>query len=404
MLTLKFVRPMLKFQGMPNDPLRAGAIAAVEARLKRQPVVALLGARQVGKTTLARQIISRSRGKTHYFDAESVEDSTALAHPELALRDLRGLVVIDEVQRVPEIFPALRVLADRPRRPARFLLLGSAAPQLAGQSYETLAGRVDFHELSGFSLDEVGGEHLDRLWLRGGFPRSFLATSDLGSGNWRRGFVRTFLERDVPQLGVRVPAATLRRAWGMLAHYHGQIWNASEIARSFGVAHTTVQRWVDLLEGTFMVRQLPPWGANLAKRQVRSPKIYLSDSGLLHHLLGVRTRRELESHPKVGASWEGFSLDCVVRHLGAEREECFFWATHGGAELDLLVLRGATRLGFEFKRTLAPKVTASMRAAMEDLALKRLDLVHPGERTFALAPGIRAVALKRLLEDVAPLR
>jgi hypothetical protein len=389
---------------MPETLFRSAELAAVEARLRSHPIVALLGARQVGKTTLARQLVERRRGETHFFDAERVEDATTLAQPELALRGLRGLVVIDEVQRVPEVFPALRVLADRPRKPARFLLLGSASPDLVGRSSETLAGRIQFHELSGFSLEEVGIGQLEQLWLRGGFPRSYLARSDRESSSWRRGFVRTFLERDIPQLGVRVPAATLRRAWGMLAHYHGQVWNASEIARSFGVAHTTVQRWVDLLEGTFMLRQLLPWSVNLKKRQVRAPKIYLADSGLLHHLLGVRTRRELEAHPKLGASWEGFALDCIVRHLRAEREECYFWATYGGAELDLLVTRGNRRLGFEFKRTLAPSVTASMRVALEDLDLERLDVIHAGERTFPLGPRIRAVALARIFEDLRPLR
>lgn len=388
---------------MLNDLIRRSELAGIEARLRTHPIVALLGARQVGKTTLARQIIQRRRGDTHFFDAERVEDAAILAQPELALARLRGLVVIDEVQRVPDVFPALRVLADRPRHPARFLILGSASPDLVGRSSETLAGRIDFHELLGFSLEEVGIEHLDRLWLRGGFPRSYLARNDRESSAWRRSFVRTFLERDIPQLGVRVPAATLRRAWGMLAHYHGQVWNASEIARSFGVAHTTVRRWVDLLEGTFMVRQLLPWSANLKKRQVRAPKIYLTDSGLLHHLLGVGTRRELEAHPKLGASFEGFALECVTRHLRAEREECFFWATYGGAELDLLVTRGNRRLGFEFKRTLAPSVTPSMRVALEDLDLERLDVIHAGERTFALAPKIRAVAFSRIFEDVRPL-
>lgn len=395
---------MHRIQGMTKGLVRARELEALEKRLRAHPVVAILGARQVGKTTLARQLVARRAGATHFFDAERAEDATTLAQPELALRGLRGLVVIDEVQRVPQVFPALRVLADRPRTPARFLLLGSASPELVGRSSETLAGRIDFHELAGFSLEEVGIEELDRLWLRGGFPRSFLAASDRESSAWRRGFVRTFLERDLPQLGVRVPSATLRRAWGMLAHYHGQIWNASEIARSFGVAHTTVQRWVDLLEGTYMVRQLPPWSANLAKRQVKAPKIYLTDTGLLHHLLGVRTHRELETHPKLGASWEGFALDGVVRQLGAEREECFFWGTYGGAELDLLVVRGQRRIGFEFKRTLEPTLTRSMLVALEDLGLERIDVLHAGERTFPIHPKVRAVALSRVLEDLKPIR
>lgn len=364
----------------------------------------ILGPRQVGKTTLARDLVKVHPGRATVLDLEDPADLARLGEARLALEPLRGLVVIDEIQRRPDLFPLLRVLADRPRRPARFLVLGSASPDLLRQSSESLAGRVAYHELAGFSLEDVGRGRADRLWLRGGFPRSFLARTEREGDEWRRAFVRTFVERDLPQLGVTIPAGTLERFWAMLAHYHGQVWNASEFARSFGVSDATVRRYLDLLAATFVARVLPPWSENLGKRQVRSPKVYLADSGMLHALLGIRERRDLERHPKLGASWEGFVLEVVVRHLGVDRQECHFWATHAGAELDLLVVRGRRRVGFEFKRTAAPGVTRSMRVALEDLHLERLDVVHGGPHTFNLAPRIRAVAFARLLVDLAPLR
>lgn len=379
-------------------------VLELEGLLARHRIVAILGPRQVGKTTLARQVMARRRGPATVLDLESPADMARLAEPMLALRQLKGLVVLDEVQRRPELFPVLRVLADRPGRPARFLLLGSASPDLLKQSSESLAGRIAYHELGGFSLDEVGVGRLTRLWVRGGFPRSFLASSDRASAEWRREFTRTFLERDIPQLGVSIPATTLHRFWMMLAHYHGQIWNASEFGRSFGVADTTVRRYLDLLTATFVVRQLAPWHENLGKRQVKSPKVYLADSGLLHALLGLETARDVEAHPKLGASWEGFALDAVTRRLGARPGECFFWATHAGAELDLLVVRGQRRLGFEFKRTDAPKATKSMRTALADLALERLVVVHAGEHGFPLDRRIRAVALSEIETEIEPLR
>ncbi len=372
--------------------------------LDRFPVVGLLGARQVGKTTLARDFAARRGQPTTFFDLEDAADLARLAEPILALRELNGLIVIDEVQRRPELFPALRVLADRPGAAARFLVLGSASPDLLKQTSESLAGRIAYHELEGFSLDEVGMGARDRLWVRGGFPRSFLADSDEASAEWRRAFIRTFLERDLPQLGVTIPAETLRRFWTMLAHYHGQVWNGAEIARAFGIALTTVRRYLDLLTAALMLRQLQPWHANIAKRQVRSPKIYLTDSGLLHTLLGLDTLRDLEGHPKVGASWEGFALGEILVRLGARPEESFFWATHGGAELDLLVVRGNRRLGFECKRTSAPRLSPSIRSALADLALDRLDVVHAGDHTYPLADRVRALALSRLYDDLEPLR
>lgn len=382
---------------------RAGEIRRVRALLRESPVVALLGPRQAGKTTLARQVSDGFGMEVHRYDLENPVDVARLSDPMLSLGRLRGLVILDEVQRRPELFPALRVLADRPRRPCRFLVLGSASPALLRQSSETLAGRIAHHVLGGFSMEEVGAARLGTLWLRGGFPRSFLARTDRESLRWRRDFIRTFLERDLPQMGITIPSSTMGRFWNMLAHAHGQIWNSSGFASSFGTADTTVRRYVDLLTSLFMVRQLPPWHENLGKRQVKSPKIFLSDPGLLHALLDLPARRDLEGHPKLGASWEGFGVEQVVRRMGARPEECFFWATHAGAELDLLVVRGRRRRGFEFKHASAPGVTPSMRIALHDLKLDRLEVIHAGEHTYPLAPKIRAVALRNLMRDVVPL-
>jgi predicted AAA+ superfamily ATPase len=371
--------------------------------LKCFPVVAIVGARQVGKTTLARQLISTNHGPSTFFDLENPEHLARLADPMLALKGLRGLTVIDEVQRLPNLFPVLRVLADRPRTPCRFLLLGSASPELLRQSAESLAGRVVYHDLGGFRLEEIGADHYERLWLRGGFPKSYLARSAAQSTHWRQEFIRTFLERDLPQLGITVAATILRRFWTMLAHYHGQTWNSSEFARSFGVADHTVRRYLDLLTSALVVRQLPPWFENVGKRQVKAPKVYIRDSGLLHTLLNLRSLADVESHPKLGGSWEGFVIEQVIHRLSARSEECFFWATYSGSELDLLIARGPHRLGFEIKRTSSPRLTPSMRHALDDLQLQRLDVIHAGDETFPLAPRVRAVSLKRLLIDLKPL-
>lgn len=371
--------------------------------LSQHPVVGIVGARQVGKTTLARSLVVRTTGPSSIFDLENPEDLARLGDPMLALKELKGLVVIDEIQRYPGLFAVLRVLVDRPKPPARFLVLGSASPDLLRQSSETLAGRIVYHELGGFSLDEVGAENHTRLWLRGGFPRSYLARTHAESDVWRQGFIRTFLERDLPQLGITIGSTTLRRFWSMLAHYHGQMWNGSEFARSFGVADTTIRNYLDLLTSALVVRQLPPWHENISKRQVKAPKVYVVDSGLLHSLLNVRRLEELEGHPKVGASWEGFVLEQIIRRLDARPNESFFWATHGGAELDFLVVRGGQRLGFEIKRTSSPRLTPSMRSALSDLKLQRLEVIHAGEETFPMAAKVRAVALSRLLEDLQPL-
>jgi predicted AAA+ superfamily ATPase len=371
---------------------------------ERFPVVALLGARQVGKTTLANDIVAVKPGPSVRFDLENPADLARLADPALALERLRGLIVLDEVQRRPELFPTLRVLTDRRPRRARFLVLGSASPQLLKQTTETLAGRIAHHELPGFALREVGVRHLDRLWVRGGFPRSFLSPSDAASMEWRQEFIRTFIERDLPALGVNVAADTMRRFWTMLAHYHAQLWNASDIGRSFGVADTTVRGYLDKLTDALVVRQLRPWHENIGKRQVKAPKVYIHDSGLLHALLNLVSQRDIESHPKLGGSWEGYVIGQLVQQLAVRSDEVYYWRTHTGAELDLLVIRGRLRIGFEIKRTTAPAITPSMRSAIHDLRLKSLTVVHAGTESFPLAKNIRAVAAAALVEEITPLQ
>jgi predicted AAA+ superfamily ATPase len=383
---------------------RSKELGTLRSLLRRHPVVGIIGARQVGKTTLARSYIKKVRTSSSFFDLENPEDMARLQDPMLALKRLKGIIVIDEIQRHPDLFTVLRVLADRPKTPARFLVLGSASPELLRQGSETLAGRIHYHELGGFAIDEVGVENISRLWLRGGFPRSYLARSNTDSYEWRQGFVRTFLERDLPQLGITIRSSTLRRFWTMLAHYHGQIWNASEFGRSFGVADTTVRNYLDLMTSAMVVRQLLPWHENISKRQVKSPKTYISDSGILHSLLGLRSMHDLEGHPKLGASWEGYVIEQIIRRMGVSADQCFFWATHGGAELDLLIVRGRERFGFEIKYTSSPRVTASMRISMSDLKLKRLYVVHSGDETFQLDKEIRAVSIFRLLKEIKPLQ
>lgn len=373
------------------------------ALLNRYPVVGIIGARQVGKTTLARQLMAQQPGRHEYFDLENPSDLARLHDPMLALEGLRGLVVIDEIQRLPGIFPVLRVLADRPGSSARFLILGSASSAFIQSASESLAGRVHYHELGGFSLDEVGTEQHEKLWVRGGFPRSFLARSNAVSAEWRKDFIRTFLERDLPQLGSNIRSTTLHRFWSMLAHYHGQVWNSSDFARSFGVADTTVRNYLDVLTHTLVVRQLQPWHENISKRQVKSPKVYVLDSGILHALLNLPSRVDIEGHPKAGASWEGFIIGQVTRQLDAQPDECFFWATHAGAELDLLIVRGQRRLGFEIKRTVAPKVTASMRSALDNLKLHRLYVIHAGDRFFPLTKDISAIPVSRIAAELPEL-
>ena len=372
---------------------RKSDLRLVRRALKRSRAVALLGPRQCGKTTLARQLVPAD--SLNYFDLEDPQSLARLAEPATALRPLRGIVVIDEIQRRPDLFPLLRVLLDRRPLPARFLVLGSASPDLLRQSSETLAGRLETVPLEGFRLSDLGAPAQTRHWVRGGFPLSFTARSEGDSLAWRRQFLQTFLERDIPQLGSSIPAVALRRFWNMLAHYHGQIWNAAELARALAANESTVRRYLDLMTGVFMVRQLPPWFENLGKRQVKAPKVYLRDSGLLHALLGVGNQRELELHPKVGASWEGYALEEVLKTL--RPDEAYFWATHQGAELDLLLFKGGRRLGVEFKRADAPRLTASMRIALSDLRLDELRVVYPGEKRYPLTRGVEVVPLKEVL-------
>jgi len=374
---------------------RSALTNAIETALERNPVVVLTGPRQCGKTTLARTFLAED--SINYFDLEDPVSLARLEEPMTALRPLHGLVVIDEVQRLPDLFPVLRVLADRRAKPARFLILGSASGDLLRQSSESLAGRAEHIAIGGFSLAEVGAEHSRALWRRGGFPLAYLASSEGNSLGWRKQFIQTLLERDLPQWGVRVPATALRRFWTMVAHYHGQTWNAAEPARALGVNESTTRRYLDLLTDALMVRQLQPWHANLSKRQVRSPKVYVRDSGLLHQLLGVESAKALESHPKLGASWEGFAIEQI---LARERhDEAAFWATHQGAEIDLVLRRGDKLLGIECKRADAPRLTPSIRIALGDLGLERIAVVYPGEKRYPIADRVEVVPLNELVTE-----
>jgi len=370
--------------------LRKRHRAEVLRRLELYPVVALVGARQVGKTTLAQQIAEDWPGSVTHFDLERPSDLAQFTEPQLLLEPLEGLIILDEIQRLPDLFPTLRVLADRAGTPARFLVLGSASPDLLRQSSESLAGRISYYELPGFRVEEVGLAETEALWVRGGFHRSFLAPDEAASDLWRQDFAQTYLERDLPGLSINLPSGTLRRFWTMLAHSHGQLWNGSKLGGSLGVAHTTARSYLDVLCDTYMVRALPPYFANTKKRQVKSPKIYLRDTGLLHSLLGIRNHAELTAHPIAGASWEGFAMEQVLSSLRVDRRHCFFWAVHTGAELDLVVEDGQGVLGFEFKRTLAPKVTRSMRSSLETLPLSELTVVYPGRNAYPLAERITA--------------
>lgn len=372
---------------------RTDHLAEASRLLKDFPVVALIGARQVGKTTLAHAIARRQAGPVHHFDLEDPRTEARFASPMLVLESLTGLVVLDEIQRHPELFPVLRVLADRPEAAARFLILGSASPDLMQHSAESLAGRIAYHELPGLDLFEAGVSSMNSLWQRGGFPKSFLAASDPTSLRWRKEFIRSYLERDIPALGFRLPPATLRRFWSMLAHYHGQTWNGSELARAFGVTERTVRHYLDILAATFMVRVLAPWHENLGKRQVKAPKVYLADSGILHSLLDIPDMVALKNHPKIGASWEGFALQQVVRRLNVGWDACHYWKLHSGAELDLFVQSGGRRFGFEFKFSDTPRVTPSMHSALEHLRLDGLYVIHAGRDRFMLDRRIAALPL-----------
>ena len=372
---------------------RRGYYQQVQASLASFRVTALLGPRQCGKTTLARAFAGPPDA---CFDLEDPLDLARLEAPRQTLGALTGLVVIDEIQRRPDLFPLLRVLADREGTPARFLILGSASLDLVKGVSESLAGRVGFVDLSGFDGTEVGFDRLDALWLRGGFPESFLSDSNEASLRWRQQFIRTFLTRDIPQLGITIPSEQLYRIWLMIAHYHGQSWNASEIAGSLGINYKTAQHYLDILTGSFMIRSLPTWTENVGKRVRKAPKIYLRDSGVFHALQRIHSMQDLQAHPKLGASWEGLALEHVLRVLRVEPGEAFHWGTHGGAELDLVLVRGRQRRGFEFKYADAPRTTKSMRVALDDLKLERLYVIYPGDTNYALDDRIHVVGLRHI--------
>lgn len=381
---------------------RPHALQAIRTCLAHNPVCALLGPRQCGKTTLALDVARR--GRSHYFDLETAVGRARLAEPELTLAPLRGTVVIDEIQVQPSLFTALRPLADRPAAPARFLILGSAAPELVRGASESLAGRIGFVDLGPFDLREAAGprarpadlaDSLPTLWRRGGFPRSYLARTEAASYQWRQDFIRTFLERDIPQLGIRIPTAMLRRFWMMIAHYHAQTWNGAEISRSLGVSEHTVRGYLDVLAGTYVLRPLAPWFENLGKRQYKSPKVYVRDSGLLHALLGIEQQADLEGHPKFGASWEGFALEQILSVAGAD--QAYYWGTHSGAELDLFLIRRGKRYGVEFKTNAAPEMTKSLHIALADLKLERAWIVYPGTQPYRVHDRVEAVPLGHVL-------
>jgi len=368
---------------------RPDLIRQIQKAIRRSRVVVLIGPRQCGKTTLAREFLSP--GEKNYYDLEDTDDLVRLEDAKSELAGLRGLVVIDEIQRKPELFPLLRVLSDRKPLPAKFLILGSASPALLKQSSESLAGRIETIQMSGFSLREVTSRKLQSHWFRGGFPHSFLARSNGGSFSWRKQFVQTFLERDVPQMGVNIPAPMFRRFWTMLSHTHGQLWNAADPAASLGISQPTVRKYLDYLEHLLMVRQLQPWHENLSKRQVKAPKIYVRDSGLLHLLLGIQNEKDFQNHPKRGASWEGYVIEELFKQF--QPDDAYFWATHNQAELDLLFLKNGRKMGFEIKLSDRPSLTPSMRIAIRDLKLEKLFVVYPGKENYRLDDRIQVLSI-----------
>jgi len=369
-------------------------IERLAVSVKRSPATALLGPRQCGKTTLARMFAAN--GNATYFDLESQPDLRRLQNPELMLGSLKGLVVLDEIQAMPSLFNVIRILADRPGNKTRFLILGSASPDIIKGVSETLAGRVEFIELSGFDLRETTSNTQDKLWLRGGFPRSFLSATDEDSMAWREGFIRTFLERDIPQLGITIPSTAMRRFWTMLSHYHGQYWNASDLARSLGLSDKTIRSYLDILTGAYMIRQLQPWHENIGKRQVKAPKIYFRDSGLLHSLLSLPDLYSLHGHPRVGASWEGFALEQALQTI--RPAESYFWATHGRAEIDLFFIQRGKRYGIETKYNEAPQVTRSMENSLEILGLTHLWVIYPGEKEYPVHEKITVCPLRKIAD------
>jgi uncharacterized protein len=376
---------------------RKNYLNALQEAFRTSKVVAILGPRQCGKTTLARQYFAKQQGlKSQYFDLENPIDLLRLQDPMLALQDFEDLIVIDEIQKVPELFSVLRVLVDQTEKKQRYLVLGSASRELIQQSSESLAGRIHYIELTPFSYPEA--HNLEQLWVRGGFPLAYLAESESDSNRWRLDYVRTFLEQDIPNLGIKIPAENLRRFWMMLAHYHGQLLNATELGQALDISRVTVQKYLDILTGTFMVRQLSPWYENIGKRQVKSKKIYFRDSGVFHTLLNIATKQDLLVHPKLGASWEGFALEAVTRHLQVNGYDCYFWSTHQQAELDLLIVKGSDRLGFEFKFSKTPKLTRSIQSILEDLQLKKITIIYPGDVIIRLTKEITCIGLEQFLQ------
>lgn len=375
-------------------------ISQIRRGISSSPITAILGPRQCGKTTLARRIADES-SESHYLDLESPATQARLQTPQVTLEALTGLVIIDEIQLKPELFSLLRVLADRPKSPAKFLILGSASPDIIRNASQTLAGRVFFVDMFGFNLEEVGSVDWRKLWIRGGFPLSYLSSSEEDSVTWREGFIRTFVEKDIPALGFNIPPKTIHRFWTMLSHYHGQTWNGSELGRALGVSDKTVRNYVDLLSGTYMVRQLPPWFENIAKRQVKAPKIYLRDTGILHQLLHLSSETALLGYPKYGASWEGFAMEQILAKTG--ERDAYFWSTHNGAELDLMLMRNGKRYGFEFKYSDAPATTRSMHIAIETLNLDTLWVIHPGKTNYPLTDQIKVVGIENLYREIKEL-
>ncbi|MBF0532203.1 MAG: ATP-binding protein [Candidatus Omnitrophica bacterium] len=371
---------------------RASCKKHIEAALGRSRAVALLGPRQCGKTTLAREIVDIHA--PNYFDLEDPSSLMGLTDPKSALSSLKDIVVIDEVQRRPDLFPILRVLLDRKPLPAKFLILGSASPDLLRQSSESLAGRLETIELGGFGLSEVGQKQAARLWLRGGFPLSFLANNDADSFAWRKSFIQALLERDLRQQGIDIPSVAMYRFWYMLAHSHGQIWNAAPFATSLGISEPTVRRYLDILTGLFMIRQIQPWHVNIKKRQVKAPKIYIRDTGLLNSLLGIKAEADILRHPSCGASWEGYVIEEIIHSV--EPDDIYYWATHNGAEIDLVLFKDGRMYGFEVKRNDAPTMTPSMRVALEDLKLERIAVVYPGDRRYELHKKIAVVPFEQI--------
>lgn len=367
-------------------------IKFIKEATERSRAVAILGPRQCGKTTLAQELVNID--SPNYFDLEDQSSLIALEDPKNVLAPLKGLIVIDEVQQRPELFPLFRVLLDRKPLPSKFLILGSAAPDLLRQSSESLAGRLELVEMGGFDLSEVGIKQSSTLWLRGGFPLSYLAKNDNDSFMWRKSFIKTFLERDMRQQGIDVLAVTLHRYWAMLANSHGQIWNAAPIASSLGLSEPTVRKYLDILTGVFMVRQLQPWHVNIKKRQVKSPKVYLRDTGILHSFLELKTEAEVLRHPSYGASWEGFVIEQLIRII--EIDHPYYWATHQGAEIDLVFNKGGRMYGVEIKRQDAPRMTPSMKNALEDLELERIAVIYPGERRYSIHENVDVVPFNEI--------